>query len=251
MLVGFIHRVMNIGNMSIAGETIDYGPCAFMDSYHRDTVCSSIDAMGRYAYGRQPRMAQWNLARFAETLLPHFPEGIDKAAALAPEAINDFIPRFEVALTDGLRGKLGLLRSEPGDLDLPKNLLARRVGFTLTFWRLCDAAGDEEDGCAARSLFADPHAFDGWEVRWRARLTNEGRDPAKRQAAMRCAKPVFILRDHLVEEAIVAAQRDGDYGPFAALLRVLAAPCKYRSSLEVYAAPPRPDQIVHEAFCGT
>lgn len=150
MLVGFIHRVMNIDNMSIAGETIDYGPCAFMDSYHRDTVWGSIDAMGRYAYGRQPRMAQWNLARFAETLLPHFPEGIDKAAALAPEAINDFIPRFEVALTDGLRGKLGLSRSEPGDLDLPKDLLARRVGFALTFWRLCDAAGDEEDGCAAR-----------------------------------------------------------------------------------------------------
>ncbi|MGO9484633.1 MAG: protein adenylyltransferase SelO [Rhodomicrobium sp.] len=255
MLVGFIHGVMNTDNMSIAGETIDYGPCAFMDGYHTETVYSSIDTSGRYAYGRQPRMAQWNLARFAETLLPLFPEAIDKAAALAQETVSDFIPRFEAAYTEGLRRKLGLLRPEPGDLALAEDLLTRMAAngadFTLTFWRLCDASISQESDGALHRLFADPSAFGVWAAQWRARLASEGGDPAGRRAAMRLANPAVIPRNHLVEEVIAAAWRDGNYGPFEALLTALSAPYADQSGFEPYAAPPRPDQIVHATFCGT
>ncbi len=255
MLVGFIHGVMNTDNMSIAGETIDYGPCAFLDSYHPDTVFSSIDAMGRYAYGRQPRIAQWNLTRFAETLLPLLAEDINAAVELAQAAIDAFVSIFETAYLTGLRGKLGLFRPDPGDLALAADLLARMASngadFTVTFRRLCDAVAGAEADNAARSLFSDPGAFDEWAARWRERLTNEGGDPVCRQAAMRRANPIFIPRNHLIEEAIAAAQNDGDFGPFERLLTVLPAPYEDQPGFERYADPPRPDQIVRETFCGT
>jgi uncharacterized protein YdiU (UPF0061 family) len=255
MLVGFIHGVMNTDNMSIAGETIDYGPCAFMDSYHPETVYSSIDTMGRYAYGNQPGIAQWNLARFAETLLPLLAEDADKAVALAQEAISVFVPAFETAYKDGFRRKLGLFRSGPDDPALAQDLLAcmanHGADFTLTFRRLCDAAAGTEAEGGLRSLFSDTTAIDAWLSRWRQRLASEDGDAAERQAAMRRANPLFIPRNHLVKEAIAAAENARDFKPFESLLTVLSAPYKDQPGFERYADPPRPDQIVHETFCGT
>ena len=174
LLVGFIHGVMNTDNMSIAGETIDYGPCAFMDSYDPATVYSSIDSFGRYAYGNQPRIAQWNLARLAEALLPLLDDDKDTAIQKANEALDGFGARFETAYTEGLRRKLGLLQAQPEDLSLAQGLLERMAqngaDFTLTFRRLCEAAASPDADAGVRSLFTDPTAYDGWAEQWRRRL---------------------------------------------------------------------------------
>ena len=255
VLIGFIHGVMNTDNMSVAGETIDYGPCAFMDTYHPETVYSSIDSFGRYAYGNQPRVAQWNLARLAETLLPLLSENIDSAVEIAQAAVARFTGSFDAAFTSGLRRKLGLLQPDPGDIFLAKDLLdrmaAQATDFTLTFRRLCDAAASASHDEEVRRLFADPRAYDEWAGRWRQRLLVEGGDPAQRLAAMRRANPAFIPRNHLVEEAIVAAQDHGDFAPFERLLGVLANPYEDQPAFARYADPPRPEQVVHQTFCGT
>jgi uncharacterized protein YdiU (UPF0061 family) len=255
MLIGFIHGVMNTDNMSIAGETIDYGPCAFMDSYHPQTVYSSIDTTGRYAYRNQPGIAQWNLARFAETLLPLLAENRDKAVAIAQDAISAFVPAFEMSYREGFRRKLGLFQGEPNDTPLAQDLLARMASngadFTLTFRWLSDAALGPEGESALHGLFAETGAIDEWLLRWRQRLAGEGGDPAERRAAMRRANPLFIPRNHLVEEAITAAENAQDFTPFENLLAVLSAPYEDQPGFERYADPPRPDQIVHETFCGT
>ena len=237
LLIGFIHGVMNTDNMSIAGETIDYGPCAFMDAYNPETVYSSIDRFGRYAYGNQPRIAQWNLTRFAETLLPLLAEDINAAVEAAQRALDDFLSRFDQTFAAGLRRKLGLLQAEPGDMLLAKDLLDRMAAnsadFTLTFRRLCDAAGDADRDEDLRRQFDKPSA------------------PAERVAVMRRANPAFIPRNHLVEEALTAAQDHGDLGPFETLLCVLATPYEDQPGFARYAEPPRPDQVVHQTFCGT
>jgi uncharacterized protein YdiU (UPF0061 family) len=255
LLVGFIHGVMNTDNMSIAGETIDYGPCAFMDAYHPQTVYSSIDTMGRYAYSNQPNIAQWNLIRFAETILPLLAEDEGAAVKAAQNAIDAFTPRFETAWAGGLSRKLGLLRPRPDDLSLAQNLLQRmaqnRTDFTLTFRRLCDAADGSEGSGVVRGLFADPTAFDEWESKWRRRITEEGGVPNERRAAMRAANPAFIPRNHRVEEAIAAAVNDGDFAPFETLLEVLSTPFEDQPDFGRYAEPPRPDQVVRQTFCGT
>ena len=254
LLVGFIHGVMNTDNMSIAGETIDYGPCAFMDVYHAGTVYSSIDTLGRYAYGNQPAIARWNLARFAETLLPLLAEDTDAAIKEAQEAIEAFATRFETAYAAGLSRKLGLLQSRPDDLSLAQDLLDRMArngtDFTLTFRRLCDSAVSRHSE-AVRSLFANPSAFDDWATRWRHRVADEGGEANERRAAMRAANPAFIPRNHLVEEAISAAVNDGDFLPFEDLLTVLSMPYEDQPAFSRYADPPRPDQVVHQTFCGT
>ena len=254
LLVGFIHGVMNTDNMSIAGETIDYGPCAFMDAYHPATVYSSIDETGRYAYGNQPRIAQWNLARLAETLLPLLAEDQDAAVKHAQAAIDGFGAAFEQAYSAGLRRKLGLFQSQPDDLPLAQDLLEcmaeNGADFTLTFRGLCDAAASTDGDAAVRGLFKDPGAFDGWAAKWRARLAEDGGEPNKRRTAMRSTNPRFIPRNHLVEEAITAAV-NGDFAPFETLVNVLAAPCEDQPGFARYAEPPRPDQIVHQTFCGT
>jgi len=246
---------MNTDNTSIAGETIDYGPCAFMDTYHPQTVYSSIDTMGRYAYGNQPNIAQWNLVRFAETILPLLAEGEDAAVTAAQTAIDAFGARFETAWARGLNCKLGLLGLRPDDLSLAKELLQRmaenRADFTLTFRRLCDAADGSEGSAAVRGLFADPTAFDNWESKWRHRLAEEGGEPNLRGAAMRAANPAFIPRNHLVEEAIAAAVNNGDFTPFETLLEVLSTPFDDQPDFARCADPPRPDQVVHQTFCGT
>ena len=255
LLVGFIHGVMNTDNMSIAGETIDYGPCAFMDAYHPATVYSSIDEMGRYAYGNQPRIAQWNLARLAEGLLPLLAEDKDAAVKQAQEAIDTFSTRFETAYATGLRRKLGLFQSHADDLSLAQDLLERMArndaDFTLTFRLLCDAAASPEADAAVRSLFTDPSAFDEWAAKWRHRLAEEGGEANERRAAMRAANPHFIPRNHLVEEAIAAAVKNRDFSPFETLLTVLSTPYEDQPAHRRYAEPPRPDQIVHRTFCGT
>jgi uncharacterized protein YdiU (UPF0061 family) len=255
LLVGFIHGVMNTDNMSIAGETIDYGPCAFMDAYDPGKVYSSIDTMGRYAYGNQPRIAQWNLARLAETLLPLLAEDKDAAVKEAQGALDAFAIRFETAYAAGLGRKLGLFQPRPDDLSLAQDLLERMArngaDFTLTFRRLCDAAAGPDGDAAVRSLFTDPGAFDDWGARWRYRLAEEGGGANERRAVMHAANPVFIPRNHLVEEAISAAVNNGDFSPFESLLVVLSTPFEDQPALGRYTNPPRPDQVVHQTFCGT
>ncbi|HEX3487526.1 MAG TPA: YdiU family protein [Micropepsaceae bacterium] len=255
LLVGFIHGVMNTDNTSIAGETIDYGPCAFMDAYDPAAVYSSIDEMGRYAYANQPRIAQWNLARFAEALLPLLV--VDKAEALndARHAIEEFTARFEAAYLAGLRRKLGLMQSRGDDLALGQDLLERmarnKADFTLTFRGLCDAAAGVHGDAAVRNLFEDPTAYDAWAGMWRHRLVQEGGDPEARRALMRNANPAFTPRNHRVEEAIAAAVGDGNFQPFETLLAVLSQPYEDQPAFRAYGEPPRPEQIVRQTFCGT
>jgi uncharacterized protein YdiU (UPF0061 family) len=241
--------------MSIAGETIDYGPCAFMDAYHPRAVYNSIDKMGRYGYGNQPDIAQWNLIRLAKTLLPLLAEDHDAAVKEAQQAIGEFGKLFHAAYAAGLRRKLGLLEAQPTDISLAQDLLDRMAhngaDFTLVFRRLCDGAAGPEGDTGVRILFADSSAFDEWATRWRHRLAQEGREPAERRSAMRAANPAFIPRNHLVEEAIIAAVDDGNFSAFERLLSVVSEPYEDNPALGRYADPPRPDQVVHETFCGT
>ena len=255
-LIGFIHGVMNTDNMSIAGETIDYGPCAFIDTYHPETVYSSIDHTGRYAYCNQPRIAHWNLTCLAQALLPLLGEDNDAAIAEAREAIDAYPDRFEAALLAGLRSKLGLIEERDGDSALAQDLFRRmeenKADFTLTFRGLCDlpAVGPEADD-AVRRLFDDPTAFDDWAVEWRRRLAEARREDGERQAAMRDVNPAIIPRNHLVEEAINAALETGDFAPFEDLVSVLSSPYEEQPEFDRYAQPPRPDQIVQATYCGT
>jgi uncharacterized protein YdiU (UPF0061 family) len=255
LLVGFIHGVMNTDNMSIAGETIDYGPCAFMDVYHPRTFYSFVDNTGRYAYSNQPRIAQWNLARLAETLLPLLAEDKDAAVKEAQEAIDAFTTGFETAYAAGLNRKLGLFRSRPDDLSLAQDLLdcmARNsADFTLIFRRLCDSAATPDGDAGVRSLFIDPSSFDDWAARWRHRLAEDGGEANERRAAMRAVNPAFIPRNHLVEEAISAAVNDAYFQPFESLLTVLSMPYEDQPAFGRYVDSPRPDQVVHQTFCGT
>jgi serine/tyrosine/threonine adenylyltransferase len=255
LLVGFIHGVMNTDNMSIAGETIDYGPCAFMDAYNPRAVYSSIDQMGRYAYGNQPNIAQWNLIRLAEALLPLLAEDHNDAVKEAEQAISKFAKLFDAAYSSGLTRKLGLLEAQPDDISLAQDLLDRMArngaDFTLVFRLLCDAAAGPEGDTGIRVLFADSYAFDEWAARWRRRLTQEGGEPAQRGSSMRAVNPAFIPRNHLVEEAIVAAVNDGDFSAFERLLSVVSKPYEDQPAFGRYGEPPRPDQVVHETFCGT
>ena len=258
MLLGFVHGVMNTDNTSISGETIDYGPCAFMEAYDPATVFSSIDHQGRYAYGNQPRAALWNLTRLAEALLPILEQeaGSEKAAlASAKEALVAFDSQFEVARSAGLRRKLGLLTEREGDTALAEDLLERmaanRADFTLTFRRLCNAAAGPEDDKGVRALFADPGAYDSWAAGWRWRLEEEPISGQARAAAMRTANPAFIPRNHMVEAALAAAVERQDFQPFEELLEVVSRPYEDRPGLERYDAPARPEECVSLTFCGT
>jgi uncharacterized protein YdiU (UPF0061 family) len=253
--VGFVHGVMNTDNMSIAGETIDYGPCAFLEAYHPGKVYSAIDSRGRYAYGNQPGIAQWNLARLAETLLPLLAEDREAAVRDAEAAIDGFATCFQEAYAAGLRRKLGLLQPRPDDLSLAQDLLERMArndaDFTATFRGLCEAAAGIDADAAVRRLFTDPSDFDDWAARWRRRLADEGAAADQRRAAMRAANPAFIPRNHLVEEAISAAVTNADFTPFDTLLTVLSRPFSDQPEFGRYAEPARPDQLVHQTFCGT
>ncbi len=255
LLIGFIHGVLNTDNTSIAGETIDYGPCAFMDTYSPTTVFSSIDYHGRYAYGNQPQIVHWNLVRFAETLLPLLSDDQDKAVAMAQEAIDTYPKLFEAAYHAGLRRKLGLETARDHDLDLIHDLLKAMAengaDFTLTFRNLSEAVADPAADEQVRSLFTDPAAYDAWAPRWRQRLADEPGDPAARRQAMRAANPMFIPRNHRIEAVINAAVDDKDYAPFEELLAVLSRPYENQPAFALYAQPPEPHERVLKTFCGT
>jgi uncharacterized protein YdiU (UPF0061 family) len=255
MHVGFIHGVMNTDNMAVSGETIDFGPCAFMDSYDPAAVFSSIDGAGRYAYGNQPHAAAWNLARFAETLLPIIDPKAERAVELASEVVATFSVRFADAWLSGLRRKLGLSSQEDGDSALAHDLLdamqRNQADFTLTFRRLCDAAETEQEDARLHSLFVNPRDYDDWAARWRARLTREPVEPRARAAAMRQVNPAFIPRNHRIERVIHAAVENQDFAPFAELSTVLAQPYELREGFESYAEAPQPGERVLRTFCGT
>ena len=254
LLVGFIHGVMNTDNMSIAGETIDYGPCAFMDAYHPATVFSSIDHQGRYAYGNQPQIALWNLTRLAEALLPLLSDDREAAVAAANEALGAFPSLFETCFHAGLRRKLGLATAQEGDWALARDLLdlmaENRADFTLTFRRLSAAAGSQHDD-SVRPHFSAASAFDAWAERWRRRLAQESVDPAARRAAMEAVNPAFIPRNHRVETVIRAAVERNDFGPFEELLTVLSEPYRDQPAFAHYAEGPQEHERVHQTFCGT
>ncbi|MCC8969910.1 protein adenylyltransferase SelO [Bradyrhizobium brasilense] len=253
LLVGFIHGVMNTDNTSISGETIDYGPCAFLDAYNPAQVFSSIDEMGRYAYANQPRIALWNLTRLAECLLPLFADEQEKAIEQAQVILGEFPEKFTAAYNTGLRAKVGLFTVRDGDEALIQDLLdamaKNAADFTLTFRHLGEAASD--DAADARAQFTDPAVFDEWAARWRARLALEPQAPAERKAAMQAVNPAFIPRNHRIEAVIAAAVNSDDYAPFEELLTVLAKPFEDQPQFAAYADPPLPEQRVTQTFCGT
>jgi serine/tyrosine/threonine adenylyltransferase len=255
LLVGFIHGVMNTDNTSISGETIDYGPCAFMDHYDPAQVFSSIDEQGRYAYANQPRIALWNLTRLAECLLPLFSETQDKAIEEAQVALAEFAEKFNTAYKAGLRSKLGLFIERDDDQALAQDLLdamaKNQADFTLTFRRLSEAALDPAADSHVRQLFAEPAAYDEWAVRWRQRLREEPQEGVARWAVMRSVNPAFIPRNHRVEAVIDAAVKHDDCSPFEELLTVLSRPYEDQPAYARYAEPPEPHQRVVQTFCGT
>jgi serine/tyrosine/threonine adenylyltransferase len=219
------------------------------------TALSAIDEFGRYAYANQPAIAQWNLARFAETLLPLMDPNSERAVDLANGAISAFASRFQEHWLAGMRDKLGISGNEDGDLELVRALLQamheNAADFTLTFRRLCDAAADEKADADARSLFADPSAHDSWAARWRSRLVLDRLEPNARAQAMRNVNPAFIPRNHRVEHALSAAIEYEDFSRFAALLAVLLRPYEDQEAFADYAKPPQTSERVSQTFCGT
>jgi len=252
--LGFIHGVMNTDNTAISGETIDYGPCAFLDEYQPNKSFSSIDHGGRYAFGNQPRIALWNLARFAETLLPLIAEDPAKAADIATERLQRFSELFESAHGRVMRSKLGLSREDSQDGPLIEDLLQRlarqHVDYTAFFRALCAAAEDPAADIEVAALFEDPSEFRAFAERWRERLKLDPLTPAERAQRMRLSNPAFIPRNHRVEQAIAAAL-GGDFEPFETLVRVLARPYEDQPEFAHLAAPPLESERVRATFCGT
>ena len=255
MQVGFIHGVMNTDNMALSGETIDFGPCAFIDAYDPGTVFSSIDQSGRYAYANQPLAAQWNLARFAETLLPLLDAVPERAVERASEVIAAFMTRYAEHWLALMRRKLGLINEQAGDRDLVQSLLdimhAHQADFTNTFRALNEAASQPAADARVRSLFTDGSAIDAWAAAWRSRLNFESQSSDERARSMRHANPAYIPRNHRVEQAISAAVGHGDLALFNKLLEVLERPYHEREAFAAYALPPAPGERVLQTFCGT
>ena len=252
MHVGFIHGVMNTDNMAISGETIDYGPCAFMDAYDPATVFSSIDHGGRYAYGNQPAIAQWNLARLAETLLALPGADTDAAIAAAGAVLDSFPDRYGACWRRGMRAKLGLVegQAEAGELidDLLALMQAQQVDFTAGLRALSSAL--RGDAQRARARFGEPAAFHAWSQRWLAALPSGVAELRAVAEAMDRVNPVYVARNHLVEEALAAATA-GDLEPFERLCAVLAEPFDARPGLERYAEPAPASFAPYRTFCGT
>jgi len=252
--LGFVHGVMNTDNTAISGETIDYGPCAFLDEFDPDKTFSSIDHGGRYAFSNQPKIALWNLARFAETLLPLIADQEADAVRLASERLERFSDSFEAAHARVMRNKLGLASEDAGDTPLVDDLLQRmalnRVDFTIFFRALCACAEDATADARAAALFEDPSAFHGFAERWRRRLELDRLAPEARASRMRLANPAFIPRNHRIEQAITAAV-SGNFEPFETLVRVLARPFDEQPDFASLAEPPLVSERVLATFCGT
>jgi serine/tyrosine/threonine adenylyltransferase len=247
MQVGFVHGVMNTDNMALSGETIDYGPCAFIDSYDPSTVFSSIDEHGRYAFGNQPVIAQWNLARLAETLLPFIHSDEKQAISLATDAVNEFGDKFQTHWLAGMRRKLGLVTSESDDLQLIAKLLPilQKTGadFTNTFAGLAKDA-ENSGKCEMAPEFAE------WHAAWRDRLARQQEHAEESLRLRRCSNPAFIPRNHRVEEALAAAE-SGDLAPFRRLLEILSEPYDHDRSAPEYQQPGPTDGPRYQTFCGT
>lgn len=245
-LVGFIHGVMNTDNMALSGETIDYGPCAFMDAYNPATVFSSIDRYGRYAYGNQPKIAAWNLARFAETLLPLLCEDQEQAIRTAQTAIDGFVKLYRCNWLGGMRAKLGMSNQEAEDEFLIETLLKlmqrQRADFTNTFRALT------LEMPTGTELFDSPE-FARWYKQWQARLSRQ--PGAVSRQLMQAANPAVIPRNHRVEEALQAAVNQGDYRVMERLLAVISKPYEHSSEQAEYTAPPPPSDMPYRTFCGT
>ena len=251
MSLGFIHGVMNTDNTSISGETLDYGPCAFLEAYDPAKVFSSIDQRGRYAYANQPHAAHWNLTRLAEALLPLLAEeenqaGEEAGVAAAQQALAAFAPQYEAARLSAFRRKLGFATGQQGDEahieDLLARMAAQRADFTATFRGLCAAAEGDP-----RPLFP----FGDWAARWRERLESEPASAQDRASAMRAVNPIYIPRNHLVAAVIDAAVEREDFAPFENLLQVTADPFHERANLDRYATPAQAHEEVTATFCGT
>ena len=269
--VGFIHGVMNTDNSAVSGETLDYGPCAFMDAYDPQTVFSAIDTKGRYAYANQPTIAHWNLMRLAECLIPLLDSDAHRAAGLAQEALATFVPAFEAGWLGGMRRKLGLLRADPADAGLIGDLLAlmqtHQADFTLTFRQLCSAGAETQppldtpldtllDAPLGTPLNAggtlpETQAVREWFSRWHHRRTQETTSPAARRTVMTQANPDFIPRNHQVEKALWAAVAANDLTPFTTLQTVLQRPYEDQPAYAAYTRPPLPHEQVAQTFCGT
>ncbi|MES1254400.1 MAG: protein adenylyltransferase SelO family protein, partial [Acidobacteriota bacterium] len=246
MSVGFIHGVMNTDNTAISGETIDYGPCAFMEAFHPRAVYSAIDTQGRYAWGNQPNIGHWNVTRFAEALLPLLSDDRDEAVSIAESALATYPERFRSQYGARFRAKLGLPPAAPVALiEECLDLLSRQeIDFTVFFRQLTRVAGGEDPDAVA-AMFPDSAPFDEWFAKWRADAR-----PAEHLVDMRDANPVRIPRNHQVEHAVQGAYR-GDFAPFHRLVDALAAPCAEQMEYADLETPARPEEIVHQTFCGT
>jgi uncharacterized protein YdiU (UPF0061 family) len=256
LLVGFIHGVMNTDNTSVAGETIDYGPCAFMDEYNPDQVFSSIDREGRYAYSMQPAVAQWNLTRLAECLIPIMGETQEDAVAYANESLTVFAPKFEAAYETGLLRKIGIENRRDGDMEIVAaflyELAANAVDFTNAFRTLGNAVTNDPAAVATfRTLFKETPQFDAWLESWRGRLNDEMNTVEERRENMRAANPAFIPRNHRVEAVIRAAVDSQDFEPFETLLAILSQPFDDQPHNASYMKPPEEGERVYRTFCGT
>ena len=254
--LGFIHGVMNTDNMLLSGETIDYGPCAFMDEFDPGKVFSSIDHGGRYAYSNQPHVAHWNLSVLTQALLPFLDDDQDKALASGQAAIDVFPGLYQAAFMNNMQRKLGLLEKVDDDAVLIQDLLKlmheNQTDFTLTFRYLADLIDPKTaSGGGVQPLFKLPETFAPWLERWHQRLSTDTMDTAERQQAMYAANPVYIPRNHLVEEAIVAAEKHQDFEPFNRLVDILAQPFGFDQVNARYAIPPKPEEVVSQTFCGT
>lgn len=255
MGVGFIHGVMNTDNTSLSGETIDYGPCAFMEAYHPQQVFSSIDQGGRYAYGNQPGIAAWNMARLAETLLPLIDADGERAVELATSVIERFFDSYQAEWLGVMRAKLGLAQEAEGDAALIEALLQAmhggRADFTLSFRRLSNCAESPSADTALLALFEDPGAMTEWLPRWRDRLAAEAAFGQAVADRMRAVNPLYIPRNHLIEQLIQAAVEEGDFTLFKTLNDVLSRPFEEQPGREHYAQPAVPAERVMRTFCGT
>jgi len=253
MNIGFIHGVMNTDNMTISGETIDYGPCAFMDRYSSGTVFSSIDTQGRYAYANQPTILSWNLTRLAETLVRFIDPDKDRAIELLTNTIQRIQPLYETYWLAGMRDKIGLSTEDSLDLELINELLLLmengRADFTLVFRNLAQTLRGDSD--AVRHLFEEPDTFDIWERRWRDRLDQDGIAAETVAQAMDRANPIYIPRNHKVEEALAAAVYKENMTPFSELLKVLTHPFDKNAGNEDYAVPAPITDRPYRTFCGT
>jgi uncharacterized protein YdiU (UPF0061 family) len=252
--VGFVHGVMNTDNMTISGETIDYGPCAFIDDYNPQAVFSSIDEQARYAFGNQPNIAQWNLARFAETLIPLIDSNdSDNAIKLATDELNQFPHLYQQYWLKEMQNKLGLAVLEESDIELINGLYeaieGQSVDYTKLFRRLADAARGDKKGLLG--LFEDSTGIETWLKNWLEQLSSNGNKLEEIADNMDTINPIYIPRNHLVEQSLQAASKQGDYEPFKKLLSVLMHPFEKRDGLQEYEEPASKESSPYVTFCGT